>query len=190
MEREKKRLLYLLKRYAFKKGGFILSSGKRSSYYIDARVVTLSSEGAYLCAKVIFDLIKPACRQAGMKKISGIGGPSLGADPILGAIAVLTHIKKLPIKTFIIRKEPKSHGRTRQIEGPDLKKDSSIVLIDDVVTTGESLLRSMRILKDLGVNVKEAICLIDRQEGAEENLKREGLRLVSIFKLKDFLKNE
>jgi orotate phosphoribosyltransferase len=181
MEKQREKLLYLLKRYAFKKGEFILSSGRKSSYYIDARTVTLSSEGAYLCARVILDLIKD-------KKVSAIGGPSVGADPILGAIATLSHIERIPIKTFIIRKELKPHGRKREIEGPDLKKGEEVILIDDVVTTGESLIRSMRILKGMGINVKEAICLVDRQEGAEENLKREGLKLISIFKSKDFLR--
>jgi len=183
MKRERRRLFYLLKKYAFRKGEFILSSGKKSSYYIDARVVTLDPEGAYLCAKIILDLIKG-------KEISAIGGPSLGADPILGAISALSYTKKLSLKTFIIRKEPKSHGRRRLIEGPDLKRGDSVILIDDVVTTGESLLRSMKILKRMGVKVKKAICIVDRQEGAVENLKRADLKLVSIFKVEEFLRDE
>jgi len=187
MEKEKKRLFYLLKKYAFKRGKFILSSGKESSYYIDARAVTLTSEGAYLCAEIILDLIKPCTFE---EASSCIGGPSLGADPILGAIAALAYLKGLNLKTFIIRKEEKSYGRRREVEGPDLVKGESAILIDDVVTTGESLLRAAKILKKMNINVKKVISIVDRQEGAEENLKREGLELVSIFKAEDFLKDE
>ncbi len=182
MKKEERRLFCLLKRYAFKRGDFTLSSGKKSLYYIDARVVTLSPEGVYLCAKIIFEKILD-------EKISALGGPCIGADPILGAIAIYSFIKKTPIKTFIIRKEPKAHGRKRLIEGQDLKKGDSVILIDDVVTTGSSLLKSKEILAEIGVKVKKVICLVDRGEGARENLKKEEIELVSIFKIEDFLKN-
>jgi len=131
----KSRLLALIKIEALRKGKFILSSGKISNYYLNGRVITLSSEGAYLVAQIILDSIKG-------KDIEAIGGPTLGADPIVGAIACLSYINKLSLKTFIVRKSAKGHGMGRQIEGPTLRKDSRVILVDDVATTGNSLHRS------------------------------------------------
>ncbi|MCM8795792.1 MAG: orotate phosphoribosyltransferase [Candidatus Omnitrophica bacterium] len=174
----KKRLLCLLKKEALKKGKFILSSGKTSNYYLDGRVITLDAEGAYLVASIILKLIKD-------KKISALGGPTLGADPIVGAVAALSHIKKIPLKTFIVRKLAKKHGMRRKIEGPALKKGSKVILVDDVATTGKSLLEAKAALEELGVKVKRAIVMVDRGEGAQEALKRVGCRLDAIFTLND-----
>src|SRR3989338_8607050 len=103
------KLLALLKKEAFKKGRFVLSSGKVSSYYLDGRIITLTPEGVYLTASIILEMLKN-------KDIDAIGGPTLGADPIVGAIAVLSHIQKIPLKTFIVRKDAKKHGTERKIE--------------------------------------------------------------------------
>ena len=174
----KVRLLALLKKEAFKKGRFVLSSGKVSNYYLDGRIITLTPEGAYLVASIILDLIRK-------ENISAIGGPTLGADPIVGAIAALSHFKRIPIKTFIVRKAAKGHGTQRQIEGPALKKNSSVILVDDVATTGKALIEARHALGSIGVVVKKAIVIVDREEGARENLAKEGLQLESIFKKKD-----
>ena len=174
----KVRLLALLKKEALKKGRFVLSSGKVSNYYLDGRIITLTPEGAYLVASIILDLIRK-------ENISAIGGPTLGADPIVGAIAALSHLKRIPIKTFIVRKAAKGHGTQRQIEGPALKKNSSVILVDDVATTGKALIEARHALEGLGVVVKKAIVIVDREEGARENLAKEGLKLESIFKKKD-----
>jgi len=93
----KAKLLVLLKKEAFKKGRFVLSSGRISNYYLDGRVITLTPEGAYLVASIILEIIKD-------RNIDAIGGPTLGADPIVGAIAALSHMKKIPINEifFII----------------------------------------------------------------------------------------
>ena len=175
----RKRLLHLLKDKAFKRGRFILSSGKVGSYYIDARSITLSAEGAYLVAYLILDLIKN-------EKIDAVGGPTFGADPIVGAVAVLSYTLKKPLKTFIIRKEAKAHGTKRQVEGPPLKRGSRVILVDDVVTTGKSFLESIKILRQKGLQVKKAIALVDRQEGAKEILAKEACPLISLFTIADF----
>jgi len=175
----KKKLLALLKKQAFKKGKFILSSGKISNYYLDGRIVTLTPEGAYLVASIILEKLKG-------KKIDAIGGPTLGADPITGALACLSHINKIPIKTFIVRKEPKGHGRGRQIEGPEIREGSNVVLIDDVATTGKALVEAKEALDRIKVKVERAIVIVDRCEGAKENLAKAGLKLESIFTIKDF----
>lgn len=178
MRELKTRLSALLKKRALRKGKFLLSSGKLSSYYLDGRIITLSAEGAYLVARIILDLIKD-------KDIDAIGGPTLGADPIVGAVACLSYINKMPLKAFIVRKSSKNHGMQRQIEGPDLNKDMRVILVDDVATTGYSLIEAKDILEKKGIKVECAIVIVDRQEGAEENLKKANLRLISIFKAKD-----
>ncbi|MBM3254893.1 MAG: orotate phosphoribosyltransferase [Candidatus Omnitrophica bacterium] len=175
----KKRLLSLLDKEALKRGSFVLSSGKTSNYYLDGRVITLTPEGAYLVASIILDFIKD-------KDIDAIGGPTLGADPIVGALAALSHINGLPIKTFIVRKSIKTHGAARQIEGPALTKGSRVVLVDDVATTGGALIEARQALEREGIACEEAIVIVDRQEGAKENLDKAGLKLRSIFTIADF----
>ncbi|MGE5197713.1 MAG: orotate phosphoribosyltransferase [Deltaproteobacteria bacterium] len=175
----KRQLFALLEKEALKKGKFLLSSGKTSNYYLDGRVITLTPEGAYLVAGIILDLIKA-------DNIDAVGGPTLGADPIVGAVACLSHIKKLPIKTFIVRKQAKEHGMQRQIEGPELKKSSRVVLVDDVATTGKALIEAKQALDALGVKAVKALVIVDRNEGAKENLAKAGLPLESIFRIEDF----
>ena len=174
----KAELLTLLKKEALKKGRFVLSSGKISNYYLDGRIITLTPEGAYLVAAIILELIKD-------KGIDAIGGPTLGADPIVGAIAALSHINKIAVKTFIVRKGAKEHGMQRQIEGPALKKGDKVILVDDVATTGGSLIEAREALDKIGVRVEKAIVIVDRQEGAKENLTQAGIKLESIFTIED-----
>ena len=176
----KARLLALLKKEALKKGKFVLSSGRISNYYLDGRIITLSPEGAYLVASIILELIKD-------NDIDAIGGPTLGADPIVGAVAALSHIQRFPLKTFIVRKVAKVHGAQRQIEGPALNKKNRAILVDDVATTGKSLIEAKEALNKIGVRVDEAIVIVDRNEGAKENLAKKGLRLKSIFSRSEIL---
>ncbi|MEW6170503.1 MAG: orotate phosphoribosyltransferase [Candidatus Omnitrophota bacterium] len=179
IKNKKQELLSILKKKAFHRGRVVLSSGKISSYYLDARVVTLTSRGAYLVGELILDLIKN-------DKIQAIGGPTLGADPIVGAIGVLSYLKKKPINTFIVRKEAKGHGRKKQIEGPDLKKGKEVILIDDVATTGKAIKEAIKVMRELKIPVKKAIVLIDRREGAKEALASVGCKLVALFNPEDF----
>ena len=179
LEGLKKKLLVLLEKEALKKGEFVLSSGKKSSYYLDGRVITLTPEGAFLVASIILELIKG-------RGVDAVGGPTLGADPIVGAVATLSHIKQIPLKTFIVRKSAKAHGAGRQIEGPALAKNSKVILVDDVATTGGSLVEAKQALEKEGIEVKSAIVIVDREEGAAENLAQAGLKLESLFTVKDF----
>ena len=178
---DKEKLLSILKKEAFFREKITLSSGKQSDYYIDARRVTLSAQGAYLCAKVILDAVKDDQYEA-------IGGPTLGADPLVGAIAVISYQANKPKKTFIIRKAPKAHGKQQQIEGPFLSDGARVVLIDDVATTGKAFLESLEVLKKTNIKAVRAVCIVDRGEGAKEALAKEGCDLVSIFKVEEFFK--
>ena len=175
----KSKLLALLNKEALKRGDFLLSSGKRSNYYLDGRIITLTPEGAYLVGSIFLALIKN-------RKIDALGGPTLGADPIVGAAAALSHLKNIPLKTFIVRKAAKEHGAGRQIEGPELPKGAQVILVDDVATTGKALIEAKLALDKAGIVAKTAFVIVDRCEGAKENLAKEGLELESIFTIKDF----
>ncbi len=177
--KDKARLYDILKRKAFFRGKFILSSGKESSYYLDARLVTLSPEGAYLTAKIMLAM-------AGPRGVDAIGGPTIGADPMVGAIAALSHQNGRPVSTFIIRKQPKAHGKQQQVEGP-LSEGSAVVLIDDVATTGKAFVESVEVLHKMKVRITKAMCIIDRGEGAREAVAAQGIRLESIFTIDQFL---
>lgn len=169
----KDKLLKLLKEKALQKGNFVLSSGKVSNYYLDGRIITLTPEGAFLVASIILASIK--------EDIDAVGGPTLGADPIVGAIAVLSHIKNMPLKTFIVRKSAKEHGAKRQIEGPELKAGQKVVLVDDVATTGKAIIEAKEAVEKAGLKVDRAIVIVDREEGASQSLSKAGIKLESIF---------
>jgi len=170
----KKRLLKLIKEKALFYHSVKLSSGKESNYYIDAKQVTLSGEGAYLVARAILDLIKD-------DNVEAIGGPTIGADPIVGAVIYLSYLNESPLQGFIVRKDPKKHGMQRYIEGPPLKKGSRVVIIDDVITTGESTLRAARAVEEIGCKVIRIIALVDRLEGGGQLLEQHGFKLTPIF---------
>ena len=175
----KEKLFNLLNQEALKRGKFLLSSGKVSNYYLDGRLITLSAQGAYLVASIILDMLKD-------EALDAIGGPTLGADPIVGALAVLSYINRQPIKTFIVRKQAKEHGTQQQIEGPVLKKGNRVILIDDVATSGKAILESKQVLDKIGVVVDKAIVIVDRNQGAADNLAKVGVKLESIFQIADF----
>jgi len=173
----RQRLCELIRTQALKRGQFVLSSGRVSSYYLDGRLITLSPEGAYLTGKVIFDLLKDSSVQA-------IGGPTLGADPMAAAVALVSHLEGRPMAAFIVRKEPKKHGRGRWVEGP-LEPGMRVAILDDVITTGESLLRAIEAVKQEGCIVEKVIVLVDREEGGREVLAAQGYELTAIFNLLD-----
>ncbi|MCX5714310.1 MAG: orotate phosphoribosyltransferase [Candidatus Omnitrophica bacterium] len=176
----KLKLAALLKREALKRGKFTLSSGKISDYYLDGRVITLTPEGAYLVAGIILDYIKD-------NDINAVGGPTLGADPIVGAVAALAHLNNIPLKTFIVRKAAKEHGTQRQIEGPKLEPDVKVLLVDDVATTGKAILEAQEALEKIGIKPSRALVIVDRQEGASANLAASGIKLEAIFQIKELL---
>ncbi len=178
MNQLKEQLKALLLKDALKKGNFVLSSGKTSNYYLDGRIITLTPEGAYLAASIILEMIKG-------KGIVAVGGPTLGADPIVGAIAALSYVNKIPLKTFIVRKVVKGHGMQQQIEGPELKKGERVLIVDDVATTGKALLEAKAALDKIGVEIVKAAVIVDRCEGAAENLAQAGIALEPIFKIDD-----
>ncbi|MBU2473139.1 MAG: orotate phosphoribosyltransferase [Candidatus Omnitrophica bacterium] len=177
---EKQQLLSLLKREAFLKKKVLLASGKISNFYIDVRKVSLSPQGVFLISRQVFKLIKDL-------KIDAIGGPTLGADPIVSGVCFLAYKHKKKLKGFLIRKSPKKHGRQKLIEGQELKKGMKVVVVDDVTTSGGSLIKAIEVLKQENIKVVKAISVVDRQEGAARNLASLGCPLVSLFRKSDFL---
>ncbi len=171
-------LLEHLKHDAYFPEKTILSSGRTSDYYIDARRVTLSAKGVNLCARIILEAIKD-------DGVDAVGGPTLGADPLLGAISVLSLQAGRPINTFIIRKAPKPHGKQQQIEGPLLLAHSKVILLDDVATTGAALVQSLEVLHKMSIHPTKAICIVNRNEGAKEALAAKGCTLISIFDISE-----
>ena len=177
---EKQQLLSLLKREAFLKKKVLLASGKISNFYIDVRKVSLSPQGVFLISRQVFKLIKDL-------KIDAIGGPTLGADPIVSGVCFLAYKHKKKLKGFLIRKSPKKHGRQKLIEGQELKKGMKVVVVDDVTTSGGSLIKAIEVLKQENIKVVKAISVVDRQEGAARNLASLDCPLVSLFRKSDFL---
>jgi len=177
----KKELLAILKKDGFFKKKIKLSSGKVSNYYIDVRRVSLTSEGLYLISKIIWGMIKK-------DNPTAIGGPTLGADPIVAGVCMLAHREGKNLKGFIVRKEPKKHGRQNLIEGKELSRKDRIVLVDDVATTGSSLVNAFITLRNYKIKILKAIVVVDRQEGAKKSFSKLRCPLVYLFTKKDFLR--
>lgn len=171
----RQRLLAILRRDAYARKEVILSSGKPSHYYIDCRTVTLSAEGAFLTAQLMLAALSGSPVQA-------IGGLTLGADPIAAAVAALSFAQGRPLQAFIVRKEAKKHGQGRSIEGPHLPAGAWVAIVDDVATTGGSLLKAIdRVRQETDWRIAKVLCLVDRQEGAQEVLAQAGFPLISLF---------
>lgn len=167
------RLRELVLEKSVKYGYFTLASGKETTYYFDGRLTTLWPEGAYLVGKLMFDLI----RDAG---IDAIGGPTLGADPIATAVSIASYIEGHPIPAFIVRKQAKQHGAQRHVEG-HLPEKGSVAIVDDVVTTGGSLLRAIEVVETAGCRVSQVIVILDRNQGGADEIKRRGYAFAALL---------
>ena len=161
------RLLALaLERGAIKYGDFTLTSGKKSSYYFDGRLLSLDPEGAHLISQALLPLLNKAGAKA-------IGGTTLGADPMVATVALASHLQGGPIPAFIVRKENKSHGMKQNIEGP-LEPGSKVAIVDDVCTTGGSLFHAIEAAEEAGCTVVKVVSLLDRNEGGSEEMRKRG----------------
>lgn len=174
MEKEKKELINLLeKNEVVKFGKFILSSGKESDYYVNMKMAITDPRILNLIAKIISNQIIE-------DKIDKIAGPALGAVPIATAVSLESKISML-----MVRKEKKGYGTSQLIEG-NLKEGDSIIVVEDVTTTGNSLIKAIKALEENGGIIKKAFVIVDRDEGALENLKKEGIQLEPLLSITDF----
>jgi orotate phosphoribosyltransferase len=160
-------------------GSFMLASGRQSSYYIDARRATMSAEGLEL----IGDLGLIAIREAGWEP-SFIGGLTLGADPVAYAVARASRESPPIVDAFTVRKEPKGHGTNRQIEGC-FQPGSKVVVVEDVLTTGQSAMKAVGAVLDAGGVVLAVLTVVDREEGGRERIGSARLPLISLLSLAD-----
>jgi len=180
-ELSKKNLIRIIKEKSLKTNvNLVLTSGKTSNYYIDAKMTTLDPMGASILGRLILDVIKPY-------KIDAIGGYTLGADPIVSVVAALSAETDRPLPAFIVRKEPKKHGERKMIEGP-FESGWNVAVVDDVATTGGSTLKACRAVEQEGGKVVLAIALVDRLEGARENLEKVGYKFISIITRDELIK--
>ena len=174
-------LLDLFARLAYFEGDFVLSSGQPSSYYINGKLVTLTAEGALAVGRLLFSLLPP--------ETLAVAGLTLGADPIVTAVSVVSAYENHPISALIVRKEAKGHGTQAYIEGPSLPPGAKVVVLEDVVTTGKSAMLAVERLQAVGYSVEEVIALVDRQQGGAEFYQSQGLKFQALFtisEIKDF----
>lgn len=160
---------------------FRLSSGEMSDFYFDLRRVTLSAEGQHLIGNIVFEKIL----ELGFSP-KGVGGLTMGADPIATATAYCSYLKGRPMEAFVIRKEPKAYGTMKQVEG-NVEEGQEVVIVDDVLTTGKSTVKAIEAARAAGLRVLCSIVLLDRKErDGRKNVESSGCPLYSIFEKEDF----
>lgn len=170
-------LLHLLATLAYREGDFVLSSGQRSSYYINGKLVTLHPEGALCVGRLMFAMLPD--------DTDGVAGLTLGADPIVAAVSVVSAYVQRPLPALIVRKEAKGHGTRAYIEGPPLSQGANVVVLEDVVTTGQSAMKAVTRLRDAGYTVDRVLSLVDRQQGGAPFYQERGLHFESVFQIQD-----
>jgi orotate phosphoribosyltransferase len=167
MLEQRDRFLRLVKERGILRGNFTLASGVKSSYFFDLKMVTLSAEGAYLTGKLVYDLLKGS-------GIDAVGGLTLGADPIVTAVALVSHLEGMPIDAFIVRGELKGHGTKKAIEGRLPEKGSKVAILEDVITKGGSTLKAIAAVEAAGCRVDRVVALVDRHQGGSDELRKRG----------------
>ncbi len=173
---ERERLKEIIIKLSYEKRQVTLASGRESDFYFDGKQTTLHPEGGYLTGKLFFESIRD------VPDIEGVGGLTLGADPIATATSVVSYLEGRPIPAFIIRKEPKGHGTGAWLEGrKNFRPGSRVVIVEDVVTTGGSSMKAVRRAEEEGLKVLGIVALVDREEGGRENIEKEGYWLRAIF---------
>jgi orotate phosphoribosyltransferase len=184
MNAERERLLAILKERSYREGRVVLTSGKVSNFYIDGKQTTLDPEGAYLVGKIFYSHIARYD-----PPIEAVGGLTLGADPMVTAIAIISYLEKNPIPAFIVRKEAKGHGTMSWIEGGGRLRDGArVAIVEDVITTGGSIIKAIDRCIQAGFNVSLVLALVDREEGGRERLKEAGYDLIAIFRRSDLIR--
>lgn len=170
----KVRLAKLLMQKSYLAGDVTLTSGRKSTYYFDCKQTALHPEGCYLLGKILLDAIT--------LEAQGVGGMTLGADPLVSAVTLASYLENRALPGFIIRKKPKGHGTKSYLEGmANFSSGQKIALLEDVVTTGGTLLQACQRVKEAGLEIVQVICVLDREEGGKENLESQSYKLQSLF---------
>jgi orotate phosphoribosyltransferase len=171
------RLLDLFCEVAYKEGDFTLSSGQKSTYYINGKQVTLHPAGGVMMGRLLLDLIPP--------EVTAVAGLTLGADPMVSGVSIVGAYRDRPITPLIVRKEAKGHGTQAYIEGPTLPAGASVIVLEDVVTTGQSAWKAVERLRGAGYTVDTILALVDRQQGGREFYESKGLKFEALFAIAD-----
>ena len=178
-DKKKSTLLRLLRENSYKKGDFTLSSGKKSLHYVNCKPVSLNGYGLFLISHLFLELMNPETK--------AVAGLTLGADPLVSGVIVTAENMNVSLDGLIIRKEIKSYGTKAGIEGPHLKENTLVTVLEDVVTTAGSSLKAINKLRENNYIVKEVLSIIDRDEGGKENLQKNNINLKSLFSINDFI---
>lgn len=160
-------------------GDFTLASGKKSDLYVDCRVTALDNKGAHWIGQAGWDLVLGKIEAGGLE-VDAIGGMTMGADPISLVVGMASSEHEKALQVFTVRKEPKGHGRGKQIEG-NFKEGDRVVVVDDVITTGGSTLKAIEAIRAAGGEVVFCLVLVDREEGGRPAIEADGVPVVSIF---------
>ena len=180
----KDELLDLLKKYSYKKGEYKLSSGKTSEHYVNCKPVTLSGRGLTLTSLLMLKEVNT----------NVVAGLTLGADPLVSGVSLVSALDGRMVNALIVRKEAKGHGTQAWIEGLLPPEGTHVTVLEDVITTGGSSIKAVEKLRDAGYVVDRVVAIVDRQEDGEADIamKEAGLELRSLFSLRDFTngKNE
>ena len=178
----RKKVFDIVKRLSFSRGSFVLVSGRTSNYYLDMKPTMLNPEGASLLAELVLNKLEGV-------KMHYIGGLAMGAVPLLSQIAMLSYSKGRPIPGFFVRKAVKDHGTMKRIEGvkqSDLK-GMSVVILDDVTTTGDSAMQAVKAAQDAGAKVELVLSIVDREEGAAEFFAKQKIPFKWLFRAGELL---
>jgi orotate phosphoribosyltransferase len=176
-------LFEIIRTRSFRRGKFTLASGRESELYFNLKPTMMSPQGALLSARALLARIWP-------ENVDYVGGLEMGAVPVIAALAAFSAAEGRPVKTFFVRKQPKGHGTMDMIEGfasGETLIGAKVMAIDDVATSGGSILKAVEAIRAAGAQVDSALVLIDREEGATEALAAQNIRLLSVFKGREFL---
>ncbi|MEB3166410.1 MAG: orotate phosphoribosyltransferase [Cyanobacteriota bacterium] len=174
---QRRTLLELLAERAYRHGSFTLASGRTSDHYVNCKPVSLSGLGLALLGQQLLSLVEP--------EAAAVAGLTLGADPLVSAVALQAALEGRPLDALIVRKEAKGHGTGAWLEGPLPPAGSRITVLEDVVTTGGSALKAVTQLREAGYGVERVVAIVDRQEGGQEAMAAAGLELRSLFLLEE-----
>ncbi len=177
LESDRQALIALIGEEAVFHGDFTLSSGKKATYYVDMRKLTLDHRAAPAIGRLVLDIVRDL-------DVDAVGGLTLGADPIANAALHASVAADAPVDAFVVRKEPKDHGRGRQIEGAEVA-GKRVVIVEDTSTTGGSPLKAAQVAKDAGADVVAVVTVVDRKTGAQAAVEAAGFEWRSIIDLDD-----
>ncbi len=177
-------LVDVIKQRSYRRGHFKLASGAESEFYFNLKPTMMDPKGGYLAAKALLEKIRT------VPGVDYVGGLEMGAVPVIAALAAQSYADGQPVKTFFVRKQAKDHGTSEVIEGLAIGESLTgkrVIIIDDVATTGGSIIKAAEAARKAGAIVEHALVIVDREEGGTENLAAAGMKLLSAARKSDFL---